>query len=153
MSESIRMDNNWRTIRRNDSNWIKRVSLRSADKTGERSRTILLGGDDRWKRTRGKLCRRDVHTLSSTNVVFPFIREMITRNANERSERETKRNEGAWGGRVGGGRKGKETKRKKERSERVTERCFNLHNDRSVPFRARARATRIRIYTRRPSRC
>ena len=31
----------------------------------------------------------------STNVVFPFIREMITRDANERSERETKRNEEA----------------------------------------------------------
>ena len=82
----------------------------------------------------------------STNVVFPFIREMITRDANERSEHETKRNEEARRG--GGGGKGKETKRKKERSERVTERCFNLHNDRSVPFRACARATRIRIYTR-----
>ena len=90
---------------------------------------------------------------------FLFIREMITRSANERA-RETKRNEtnrragecerGVGGGvkegregrrgegkeRKGEERKGNETKRKKERSERVTERCFNLHNDRSVPFRS-----------------
>lgn len=69
--------------------------------------------------------------------------------ANVKRNETKERGEEGWGG----GRKGKETKRKKERSERVTERCFNLHNDRSVPFRARARATRIRIYTRRPSRC
>lgn len=50
----------------------------------------------------------------STNVVFPFIREMITRDANERSERETKRNEEA---RRGGGEGGKERKRSERKSE------------------------------------
>ena len=62
---------------------------------------------------------------------------------NEHAKRnETKRNGGHGGGREGvreaegEERKGNETKRKKERSERVTERCFNLHNDRSVPFRS-----------------